>query len=80
MSWTWNTATWRKKWVSPGYFRAPAQNSDPGFIAALGELVAAALAQGPGLCSFVGRRTCPSPHRDCPHARAGKAAELAEAA
>ncbi len=64
----------------PGYFRAPAQNSDPGFIAALGGLVEAALAHGPGLCSFVGRRTCPAPHRDCPHARAGEPAELAEAA
>jgi ferrochelatase len=64
----------------PFYFRSPAQNSDPGFIAALAELVEAALGRGPGLCSFVGGRTCPRPHVDCPHARAGSPAELAEAA
>jgi ferrochelatase len=64
----------------PGYFRAPAQNSDPGFITALAELVEATLGRGPGLCSFVGGRTCPRPHTDCPHARAGAAPELAEAA
>ena len=55
----------------PGYFRAPAQNSDPGFIAALADLVGAALGRGPGLCSFAGRRTCPRRIGDCPHARAG---------
>ena len=55
----------------PGYFRTPAQNSDAGFIDALAGLVEASLARGPGLCSFVGARTCPRPHRDCPHARAG---------
>lgn len=55
----------------PGYFRAPAQNSDPGFIEALAELVRATLGRGPGLCSFVGGRTCPKQHADCPHARAG---------
>ena len=54
----------------PGYFRSPAQNSDPGFIAALAEMVQAAMGRGPGLCSFVGARTCPAPHSDCPHARA----------
>ena len=57
----------------PGYFRTPAQNSDPGFINALAELVHTAIGRGPGLCSFVGGRTCPSPHGDCPHARAGAA-------
>ncbi len=57
-----------------GYFRAPAQNSDPGFIAALADLVRTSLARGPGLCSFAGGRTCASKHRDCPHARAGTAA------
>lgn len=56
-----------------GYFRSPAQNSDPGFIEALADLVRASLGRGPGLCSFVGGRTCPRPHRDCPHARAGAA-------
>lgn len=56
----------------PGYFRAPAQNSDPAFIEALAELVRDSLGRGPGLCSFVGGRTCPRPHKDCPHARAGQ--------
>ncbi|MBC7799152.1 MAG: ferrochelatase [Gemmatimonadaceae bacterium] len=55
----------------PGYFRTPAQNSDPGFIEALAELVRMTLGRGPGLCSFVGGRTCPKPFGDCPHARAG---------
>jgi ferrochelatase len=55
----------------PGYFRCPAQNSDPGFIEALAELVRMTLGRGPGLCSFVGGRTCPRPFGDCPHARAG---------
>jgi ferrochelatase len=55
----------------PGYFRVPAQNSDPGFIAALAGLVRRSIARGPGLCSFAGSRTCPKPHGDCPHARAG---------
>lgn len=64
----------------PGYFRAPTQNSDPAFIAALAELVEATLGRGPGLCSFVGGRTCPRQHTDCPHARAGAPAEMAEAA
>jgi ferrochelatase len=57
----------------PGYFRSPAQNSDPGFIAALAGLVRHARRQGPGLCSFVANRSCPAPHRDCPHALAGTA-------
>ena len=56
----------------PGYFRAPVQNSDPGFIAALAALVRATLARPTGLCSFVGNRTCPAPFGDCPHARAGR--------
>ena len=57
----------------PGYFRAPVQNDDAGFIEALANLVRSARARGPGLCSFAGGRTCPVPHRDCPHARAGTA-------
>ena len=57
----------------PGYFRAPTQNDDTGFIEALARLVRGAVARGPGLCSFAGGRTCPRPHRDCPHARAGEA-------
>jgi protoporphyrin/coproporphyrin ferrochelatase len=63
----------------PGYFRVPTQSTDAGFIAALAALVRHARDQGPGLCSFAGRRTCPRPHGDCPHARAGVAPEaLAE--
>ena len=62
----------------PGYFRAPAQNSDPAFIQSLAELVRGSRARGPGLCSWVGGRTCPRDHRDCPHARAEQ--PMAEAA
>ncbi len=54
----------------PGYFRAPAQNAEPGFIAALADLARHALAEGPGLCSFAAGRTCPRAHADCPHVRA----------
>ncbi len=57
----------------PGYFRVPAQNEDPAFIAALAGLARRALGRGPGLTSFAGGRTCPAPHGDCPHARAGVA-------
>ena len=52
----------------PGYFRAPAQNDDPGFIAALAGMVRRARKGGPGLCSFSGGRACPAVHGDCPHA------------
>ena len=63
----------------PGYFRAPAQNSDVLFIRSLAALVRGSRARGPGLCSWAGGRTCPREHRDCPHARAGQMAlELAE--
>lgn len=55
----------------PAYYRVPAQNSDPGFIAALADLVRRSMARDTGLCSFVGGRTCTKPHGDCPHARAG---------
>jgi ferrochelatase len=58
----------------PEYIRVPTQNSDAGFIAALAELARGALARGNGLCSFAGGRTCPTQHRDCPHARAGRPA------
>lgn len=57
----------------PGYFRVPAQNSEAGFINALADLVRKGRDRGPGLCSFVGGRTCPRQHSDCPHARAGAA-------
>ncbi len=61
----------------PGYFRAPAQNSDKAFIDSLAALVRSSRARGPGLCSWAGGRTCPAEHSDCPHARAGHPA-LAE--
>ena len=55
----------------PGYFRVPTQNADPGFIAALADLVRHARAAGPGLCSFQGGRFCPADRTDCPFALAG---------
>jgi ferrochelatase len=54
----------------PGYFRAPAQNADPAFVAALASLVSVARGSGRSLCSFAGARQCPKQHGDCPHARA----------
>ena len=54
----------------PYYFRAPTANADAGFIAALAGLARRMLASGPGGCSHVGGRTCPTPHTDCPFARA----------
>ncbi|RAI59680.1 ferrochelatase [Roseicella frigidaeris] len=56
----------------PGYFRVPAQNSDPAFIAALADLVRSARAGGRALCSFAGGRQCPKPFGDCPHAGAAR--------
>jgi protoporphyrin/coproporphyrin ferrochelatase len=53
----------------PGYFRAPAQNSDPRFIAALADIVRRAWACGPGLCSYHGARVCPATYADCPNTR-----------
>lgn len=54
-----------------GYFRAPAPNSDPAFIAALADLVRRTLARPPGLSSFGGPGLCPGRHRRCPHIAAG---------
>ena len=48
-------------------FRVPAQNSDPGFIAALARLVRYARSCGPGLCSHAGGRVCPVDRSQCPH-------------
>ena len=59
-----------EKFGVPGYFRAPAQNSDPAFIAALAELSRMARGSGRSLCSFGGARQCPKQHRDCPHEKA----------
>jgi len=53
----------------PGYFRAPAQNSDPAFIEAMAALVRRVRAGNRALCSFAGGRQCPKAHGDCPHAR-----------
>jgi ferrochelatase len=50
----------------PGYFRAPAQNSDAAFIASLAGLVRAARARGPGPCSAAGHRICPTGAVACP--------------
>ena len=61
----------------PAYFRAPAQNSDPGFIQAMADLVRRTLGRDVGLCSFAGSRTCYKDHKDCPHARAGAVAPTA---
>jgi len=58
----------------PGYYRVPAQNSEPAFIAAMAALVRRTLARDVGLCSFAGGRTCFKEHGDCSHARAGVAA------
>ena len=54
----------------PGYYRVPAQNSDPGFITAMADLVQRTRANGRPLCSFAGGRQCPRQHGDCPHAKA----------
>ena len=48
-----------------GYFRVPAHNADPGFIAALAGLVRRGLASGPGLCS---QNRCAADRTDCPFA------------
>jgi ferrochelatase len=58
----------------PGYYRAPAQNSDAGFIEALADLVVTCRRHGPGLCSFAGERVCPATHGDCPHGLAALSA------
>ena len=58
----------------PGYFRASAQNSEPGFIHALADLIRRTRTRDTGLCSFAGSRTCYKAFTDCPHARAGAAA------
>ena len=50
----------------PGYFRAPTQSTDPGFIAALAGLVRHTRAAGPGLCSHTGARICPAAFSGCP--------------
>ena len=57
----------------PGYFRVPAQNSAPLFIAALASMARAAIGRGPGLCSFRGAGICPGRWSACPHLRAGRA-------
>lgn len=59
-----------------GYFRAPAPNSDPRFIAALADLVRRIRERPLGLSSFAGPRLCPASHCCCPHGiEAGAARE-----
>ncbi len=58
----------------PGYFRAPAQNSDKAFIEAIAGLVRRTLGSERGLCSFAGARQCPKVHTGCPHAKLKQAA------
>lgn len=46
-----------------GYFRAPVQNADPGFIKALAGIVRRAVDAGPGLC---GGKECSADRKYCP--------------
>jgi ferrochelatase len=57
----------------PGYYRAPVQNSDAGFIGSLAGLVRRRLEEGTGTCSHAGGRICPGQYVDCPLARAAMA-------
>jgi protoporphyrin/coproporphyrin ferrochelatase len=50
----------------PGYFRVPALNSEPGFIAALADAVRRARACGIGTHSHIGSRVCPGRCTGCP--------------
>jgi ferrochelatase len=56
-----------------GYFRVPAPNDHPSFIAALAGLVRSAIDRGPGLGSSAGIVICPQGHTTCPHHLAGGA-------
>lgn len=53
----------------PGYFRAPAPNSDPAFIAALAGIARRALQSNHALCSHRGGRACNARHANCPWSR-----------
>jgi ferrochelatase len=53
----------------PFYFRVPAQNDFPPFIAALAGLARTSYGRGVGLCSHQGGGTCPAQHGACPHNR-----------
>ena len=50
----------------PAYHRVPALGTQPAFIAALAQLVRAALVRDAGLDSGEGGRLCPAAHRCCP--------------
>jgi len=63
-----------------GYFRAPAPNSDPAFIAALAGLVQRIRLRQPGLSSFAGPGLCPAVHRRCPHAARAPSARAKDVA
>jgi ferrochelatase len=60
----------------PGYFRVPAQNDQPAFIAALAGIARGALAAGPGLCRATGE-ICDKEFTVCPWH--GAVAHLADA-
>ncbi len=51
----------------PFFVRVPAQNSDPGFIAALAGIVRKMLDQDNGVGCLGGKRKCPGNFRDCPN-------------
>jgi protoporphyrin/coproporphyrin ferrochelatase len=53
----------------PGYFRAPTQQLDAGFIASLANIVRFARAQGPGLHAACDIATCAARNRQCPFAQ-----------
>ncbi len=56
----------------PAYVRVPTQNSDPGFISALGRLVQRVRCTGPGLHSHACGGFCGAAHGDCPFELAAK--------
>ncbi|MDD2878037.1 MAG: ferrochelatase [Acidiphilium sp.] len=58
-----------ENWHLAGYYRVPAPNDDPAFIAALAGVARRAIARGDGLCSHRGGRSCDVRHGDCPWAR-----------
>lgn len=64
----------------PGYFRAPAQGTDPGFIAALAMAVRQAGASPVGVRSHPGPRLCPRRYAGCPCADSAEDETIAASA